>query len=73
MIFTSSSPTVIWVIILRRMRWVEHVVHMAGKERYICCFGGKKLRAKRPLGRARHRWEDNITKKVAGRAWTGFI
>jgi hypothetical protein len=31
-----------------------------GKERRIQGFGGENLRDKRPLGRPRHRWEDNI-------------
>ena len=30
-----------------------------GEKRFILCFGGKP-EGKRPLGRPRHRWEDNI-------------
>jgi hypothetical protein len=31
---------------------------------------------RRPLGRPRHRWEDNIKmdfQEVGGRTWTGFV
>jgi hypothetical protein len=36
---------------------------------------GKKPEGKRPLGRSRHRWEDNIKMALNqnGRAWTGLI
>jgi len=43
----------------RRMRWVEHVVaYGEGRGIYGVLVG--KLEGKRPLGRPRHRWEDNI-------------
>jgi hypothetical protein len=48
------SPDIVRVIKLRRMRWVEHVVRMGGEG-----FGGEP-EGKRPLGRPKHRWEDNI-------------
>jgi hypothetical protein len=35
-----SSPNIIWVIKLRRMRRVGHVAYMGGKERCIQDFGG---------------------------------
>jgi len=35
--------------------------------------GGRGTDIKRPFGRPWHRWEDNIAKKSAGRARTGFI
>jgi hypothetical protein len=36
----------------------------------------RKRERRRPLGRARHRWEDNIktyVREVEWRAWTGSI
>jgi hypothetical protein len=43
----------------RRMRWAGHVAHM-GEERemYKVLVGMPK--GKRPLGRPRHRWENEI-------------
>jgi hypothetical protein len=41
------------------MRWVGHVERI-GKERDVCRVLVGKLEEKRPLGRPRHRWEDNI-------------
>ena len=54
-----SSPNIFRVIKSRRMRWAGHVAHMEGEERCVHGFGGKP-EGKRPLGRARRRWEDNI-------------
>jgi hypothetical protein len=51
-----SSPTVVRVIKSRRTRWAGHVVRMGGL--YRVWVG--KPEGKRPLGRPRHRWEDNI-------------
>ena len=47
------------VIKSRRMRWAGHVAGL-GEERgmYMVLVG--KLEGKRPLGRPRHRWVDNI-------------
>jgi hypothetical protein len=54
-----SSPNIIWVIKSRRMRWVEHVAHTTeGKGSYRILVGIPEGR--RPLGRPRHRWEDDI-------------
>ena len=53
------SPNIVRVIKLRRMRWAGHVAHM-GEERgaYRVLVG--KPEGKRPLGRPRRRWADNI-------------
>jgi len=41
------------------MRWVGHVVRMVeGRGMYRVLVG--KPEGKRPLGRPRHRWDDNI-------------
>jgi hypothetical protein len=43
----------------RRMRWPEHVARMGvGKGVYRVLVGNPE--GKRPLGRHRRRWEDNI-------------
>ena len=54
-----SSPNIIWVIKSRRMRWAGHVAHM-GERRGIYKVLMGKSEGKRPLGRPRRRWEDNI-------------
>jgi hypothetical protein len=43
------------VIKARRLRWVGHVTHGGGENVLV-----RKPEGKRPLGRPRHRWEDNI-------------
>jgi len=40
------------------MRWAGHVAHM-GEERGVYRVLVGKLEGTRPLGRPRHRWEDN--------------
>ena len=54
-----SSPNIVWVIKSRRMRWAGHVACM-GEERgvYRVLLGERE--GKRPLGRPRRRWVDNI-------------
>jgi hypothetical protein len=42
-----SLPNIVRVVKSRRMRWAEHVARKGEEE-------------KRPLGRPRRRWEDNI-------------
>jgi len=54
-----SSPNIVWVIKSRRMRWDGHVACMGqGRGVYKVLVG--KPEGKRPLGRPRRRWEDNI-------------
>ena len=54
-----SSPNIVRVITSRRMRWAGHVARMGeGRGVYRVLVG--KPEGKRPLGRPRHRWEDNI-------------
>jgi len=54
-----SSPNIVRVIKSRRMRWAGHVAQM-GEERGVYRVLVGKLEGKRPLGRPRHRWMDNI-------------
>jgi len=54
-----SSPSIVRVIKSRRMRWPGHVAHM-GEERGAYMVLVRKSEGKRPLGRPRGRWVDNI-------------
>jgi hypothetical protein len=54
-----SSPNIIWVIKSRILRWAGHVAHM-GERRGAYRALVRKPEGRRPLGRPRHRWEDNI-------------
>ena len=54
-----SSPNIMRVIKSRRMRWAEHVARM-GEERGAYRFLVRKPEGKRPVGRPRLRWVDNI-------------
>ena len=54
-----SSPNIVWVIKPRRMRFPGHVACMGERRGVYRVFVGKP-EGKRPLGRPRHRWEDNI-------------
>ena len=53
------SPNIVRVIKWRRMRWAGHVARM-GEERAVCRVLVGKPEGKRPLGRPRCRWVDNI-------------
>ena len=53
------SPNIVRVIKSRRMRWAGHVARM-GEERGVYWFLVGKPEGKRPLGRPRRRWVDNI-------------
>ena len=54
-----SSPNIVRVIKWRRMRWAGHVARM-GEGRGVHRVLVGKPEGKRPLGRPRRRWEDNI-------------
>jgi hypothetical protein len=54
-----SSPNIILVIKSRRLRWAGHVARM-GKRRGAYRASVGKPEGRRPLGRPRRRWEDNI-------------
>ena len=55
----SSTNNNVRVIKLRRMRWTRHVVRM-GERRSVHRDLVGKPELKRPLGKPRRRWEDNI-------------
>ena len=54
-----SSPSILRVIKSRRMRWAGHVARM-GEGRGVHKVLVGKPEGKRPLGRPRRRWKDNI-------------
>jgi hypothetical protein len=65
-----SSPNIIRVIKLRWMRWAGHVARMGGR-RGVCRVSVGKPEGKRPLGRRRHKWEDNIMMDLKEVRWGG--
>jgi hypothetical protein len=54
-----SSPSTFRIIKLKRMRWVGHMAQMGEKRNMYTLLVGKP-EGKRPTGRPRHRWIDNI-------------
>jgi hypothetical protein len=58
-----SLPNIVGMVKSRRMRWAWHVARM-GKERGVHRLLVGKPEGKRPLGRPRRRWEDNIKMDV---------
>jgi hypothetical protein len=59
-----SSPNIVRVIKSRRMRWAEHVARMVEVGGYSVLVG--KPEGKRPVGRPRLRWVDNIRMDLQG-------
>jgi hypothetical protein len=53
-----SSPNIVRVIKLKRMRWAGHVACMGRESVYRVLVG--RPEAKRSLGRPRRRWENNF-------------
>jgi hypothetical protein len=53
------SPDIVRGIRSRRMRRAGHVAHMEDGRHVYTVLGGRP-EGKRPLGRPRHSWEDNI-------------
>jgi len=69
-----SLPNIVQVVKSRRMRWVGHVARM-GEGRGVHRVLVGKPEGKRPLGRPRHRLEDDINmdlQKVGGGLGTGW-
>jgi hypothetical protein len=72
-----SLPNTVRVVKSRRMRWTGHVAHMGtGRVGHRVLVG--KPERKRPLGRPRRRWDDNIkmnlqeVEGVVGTGWSWF-
>jgi hypothetical protein len=63
-----SSPSITRIIKSLRMRWAGHVTRMGEKRNvYILLVG--KPGGKRPLGRPRRRWVDNIRMDLGEVGW----
>jgi hypothetical protein len=62
-----SSPSIIRMIKSRRMRWAGHVARMEKRNAYRLLVG--KPGGKRPLGRPRCRWMDNIRMNLGEVGW----
>jgi hypothetical protein len=60
-----SSPSIVRVIKARRMRWAGHVARM-GEVRGAYNILVGRSEGRRPLGRPRRRWEDNIKMDLRG-------
>jgi hypothetical protein len=63
-----SSPDMIRQIKSRRLRWTGHVARM-GEGRNVCRVLVGKPEGKRPLERARRRWEDGIRMDLREIGW----
>jgi hypothetical protein len=71
-----SSPGIIRIINSRRMRWAGYVARIGEKRNVYRLLVGKP-EGKRPLGRPRRRWTDNIKMdlleiRVNGVDWIGL-
>jgi hypothetical protein len=69
-----SSPSIIRIIKSRRLRLAGHVARM-GEKRNVYRLLVRKPKGKRPLGRPRRRWVDNIRLnlgEMTGLVWLGI-
>ena len=55
----QGKPNIVRLVKSRRMKWAGHVAHM-GEGRGVDRVLVGKPEGKRPLGKPRRRWEDNI-------------
>ena len=67
-----SSPSIVRVMKARRMRWVGHVVRMVERTYEYRVLAGKP-EGKRPLGRPRRRWDDNIMMDLQEVGFEGMV
>jgi hypothetical protein len=65
-----SSTNIIRVIKSRRLRWAGHVARVGERSAYRALVG--KPEGRRPLGRPRRRWEDNIRMYLREVGWGGM-
>jgi hypothetical protein len=63
-----SSPSIIRIIKSMKMRWAGHVARMGEKRNAYRLLVGKP-EGKRPLGRPRRRWGDNIRMDLGEVGW----
>jgi hypothetical protein len=67
-----SSPSIIRLIKSRRMRLAGHVARIGKKRNAYRILVGMP-EGKRPLGRRRRRWVDNIKMDLREMGWIGLI
>jgi hypothetical protein len=65
-----TSPSIIRMIKSRRMRWAGHVTRMGERRNAYRILVGKP-EDKRPLGRPRRRWTNNIKMHLREIGWDG--
>jgi hypothetical protein len=65
-----GSPSIIRIIMSRRMRWAGKVARMARRNAYRVLVG--KARRKETTRRPRRRWEDNIRMELREIEWGGI-
>jgi hypothetical protein len=63
-----SSPSIVRIIKSQRMRWAGHVARMGEKRNAYRLLVGKP-EGKKPLGRPRSRWVDNIRIDLGEVGW----
>jgi hypothetical protein len=63
-----SSPSIIRVVKSRRLRWAGHVARMGERRGAYRALVGKP-EERRPLGRPRRIWEDNIKMNLREVGW----
>jgi hypothetical protein len=66
-----SSPSIIRTMKSRRKRWADHVARMGEKRNTYRLLVGKP-EGKRPLGRPKRRWVNNIRMDLAEVVW-GYV
>jgi hypothetical protein len=66
-----SSPNIIRVIKSKRMRWAGNVARMGERRGAFRILVGRP-EGRRPLGRPRRRWEDNIKMDLQEVGWGGM-
>jgi hypothetical protein len=66
-----SSPSIIRIIKASRMRWAGHVARMEQNRNAYRLLVGKP-EGRRPLGRPRRRWLDNIRMDLVDVRW-GYV
>jgi len=63
------SPNIVRVIKSRRIRWAVHVASIGEERRGVYSVLVRKPEGKRPLGRPRRRWEDNVKMDIQVVNW----
>jgi hypothetical protein len=67
-----SSPSIIRILKSRRIRWAGHVARMRARRNSDRLLVGKP-EEKRPLGRPRRRWVDNIRMALGEVGWDDVV